>query len=135
MNLTTVSPEMLPHAWPLVEPWIADACRRGAGDQTPADLLLICRKGEGALILIGKPGEPPVAAGVTQVREHQDGTLAIWILALGGAGARIWRDTLEHIEDGARRIGCASVNFVGRPGWAALLPSYDCHVSYSKRLD
>jgi hypothetical protein len=135
VKLTTVSPEMLPHAWPIVEPWISEACRRGTGDQTPADLLLLCRSGAGALMLIGEPGQPPVAAGVTQVRDHEDGTRSAWILALGGSQARAWLDTLNIIEAGARRIGCASIHFVGRAGWQHLLPAYDCHVSYSKRLD
>lgn len=137
MKLTTVSPEMLPHAWPIVEPWIASALARVPSDLTLDGLREICAKGEGALMLIGQPGEAPIAAGISQVRDHEDGTRSAWVLALGGAGvgARVLRDTLQTIENGARRLGCASVNFVGRPGWAALMPSYACHVSYSKRLD
>lgn len=134
MNLTTVPPDALPQVWPLVQPWIADACRRGMGDQTPADLLLMCRKVEAALILIGEAGTPPVAAGIIQVRDYQDGHRAYWILALGGSQARAWRHTLKIIEDYAARIGCDRVEFVGRPGWAALLSDYECHVSYEKRL-
>lgn len=134
MHLRTVAPDALTEIWPRVLPWIADACRRGTGDQTPADLRLICRRGEGALILICCEDGEPVAAGVTQVRDHRDGARTCWVLAVGGAGARSWLDTLGVIEANAARIGCEAVEFVGRPGWARLLPDYEARTSYVRRL-
>lgn len=135
MHLRTVAASDLAQVWPRVQPWIAEACRRGTGDQSPADLLLLCHKGEAALILICQPNGEPVAAGVAQVRDHADGKRSCWILAVGGSEARAWRDTLAVIEANAARIGCHTVEFVGRAGWAALLPEYECRVSYVRRLD
>ncbi len=94
----------------------------------------MCRAGQGQLVLIGPAGGPPVAAGVTQVREHADRTRSCWILAVGGGGARAWRHTLRLIEAGARRIGCATVEFAGRSGWAGLLPDYASHTHFRKAL-
>lgn len=134
MTLTPVSVDMLPLAWQQVLPWIEGACARVPSGMSADELYGICEREEGALILIGVLGEAPIAAGVTQVRDHEDGTRVCWIAALGGEGARAWRDTLKIIEANARRIGCASVRFVGRPGWAGLLPEYRCHVEYEKVL-
>lgn len=131
-----MSPEMLPLTWPQVLPWIEGACARVPSELSPDDLYGICERGEGALMLIGEPGEPPIAAGVSQVRDHQDGTRTAWVLALGGSGGRgVWRYAIDAIETGARRIGCKSINFVGRPGWAAIMPDYACSVSYRKDLN
>ena len=85
-------------------------------------------------MLIGPAGGAPVAAGVTQVRQHQDESRSCWVLAVGGGGARAWRHTLTLIEAGARRLGCATVEFAGRSGWAGLLPDYAAYTHFTKRL-
>lgn len=132
--LTSVPADRLDAVWPVVEPWLARVCARRESDLTLEGLLDLCRSGRGQLIMIGREGHPPVAAGVTQVREHRDGTRSCWVLAVGGAGARAWRDTLGLIEAGARRLGCATVEFAGRAGWAGLLPDYAAHTYFRKVL-
>ena len=134
MRLTPVVGEMLAFAWPDVEPWIAAALARAPNELTVHGLRDLCLRGEGVLVLIGEAGEAPVAAGVTQVRDYEDGDRRLWILALGGAGASTWRGTLRALEDGARAKGCTAVEFTGRPGWARLLPDYAHHIHYAKRL-
>ncbi|WP_430913907.1 hypothetical protein [Methylobacterium sp. sgz302541] len=89
-----------------------------------ADLLDLCRRGEAQLVLIHPEDGEAVAAGVTQVRDLERGGRSCIVLAVGGSGARAWRHTLRLIEAGATRIGCSRVEFVGRAGWAALLPDY-----------
>ena len=39
------------------------------------------------------------------------------------------------IEAGAARNGCSRVEFVGRVGWAALLPDYQVDAYYVKNLE
>ena len=124
MHLTPVAANDLAQAWPVAEPWLARACARPGCDIDADDLRRLCAMGAAALILIGETGRGPVAAGVAQVRQHPDGRRAAWVLAVGGAEARAWRHTLRVIEDGARRLGCATAEFIGRPGWARLLPDY-----------
>ncbi|MBE7196597.1 MAG: hypothetical protein INR70_02170 [Parafilimonas terrae] len=134
MILTPVPADQVDAIWPVAEPWLARVCARRESDLTLDGLHTLCREGRGQLILIGPAGGDPVAAGVTQVREHADRSRSCWVLAVGGSGARAWRDTLALIENGARRLGCASVEFAGRAGWAGLLPDYAAYTHFRKGL-
>ena len=134
MRLRTVPAADLPRVWPMVAPWLAAVVARRLGEMSLDDLRGICAREEGALVLICGAGDEAVAAGVTQVREHEGGGRSCCILALGGSGARDWCGTLGVIEANAARIGCETVRFEGRAGWARLLPDYECRVSYAKRL-
>ena len=121
MHLSSVATADLPEVWPIVAPWLSRACARPGSDIAVDELHALCAAGSASLILIG-PG--PVAAGVVQVAEHRDGRRFAAILAVGGAHARAWSHTLAEIETGARRLGCATVEWIGRRGWARLLPDY-----------
>jgi hypothetical protein len=65
-----------------------------------------------------------VAAGVTQVRQHRGGRLSCWVLSLGGRAAGPWGAVIAAVERGAARLGCTTVEFVGRRGWGRVLPDY-----------
>lgn len=134
MILTPVPADQVDAIWPVAEPWLARVCARPESDLTLDGLRAMCRAGQGQLILIGPAGSAPVAAGVTQVREHADRTRSCWVLAVGGSGRREWLDTLPFIEATARAIGCRTVEFAGRSGWAALLPDYAAHTHFRKAL-
>lgn len=134
MILTPVPADQVDVIWPVAEPWLARVCERPESDLTLDGLRTLCRSSQGQLVLIGPAGGDPVAAGVTQVRQHADTSRSCWVLAVGGAGARAWRDTLSLIEAGARRLGCASVEFAGRSGWAGLLPDYASYTHFRKVL-
>lgn len=134
MRLQPIDRTNLARAWAVAEPWLARACARPGCDLTVADLRAALERDEAALVLI-LDGERPVAAGVTQVRDLADGGRSCCVLAVGGTGARAWRETLREIEAGAARIGCARVEFVGRVGWAALLPDYAVDAYFVKHLE
>ncbi len=123
IDLQAVDRTDLAGAWRIAEPWLVKACARPGCDLSPSDLLGDLLAGLASLVMIREAGRP-VAAGVTQVGRHGDGALSCFVLAVGGAGARAWRHTLWTIEAGAARVGCTRVEFVGRPGWARLLPDY-----------
>ncbi|TXN32542.1 hypothetical protein FV232_00850 [Methylobacterium sp. WL30] len=124
MHLQPIDRTDLARAWAVAEPWLAQACARPGCDLTVADLHAALERDEAALILIVDGGRP-VAAGVTQVRDHRSGQRACWILALGGSGgARALASTIHEIEAGAARVGCAQVEFIGRPAWGRLHSSY-----------
>ena len=121
-----------------VRPWLAAACARPGCDLTVEDLFGSCARGEAQLVGIFDDGRM-IAAGVMQARDYADGVRSCWVLAVGGSGAWAWRHTLREIEAGALRLGCATVEFVGRPGWARLLPDYaaepcEAGTHYAKRL-
>jgi hypothetical protein len=134
MILTPVPADQVDAIWPVAEPWLARVCARPESDLTLDGLRALCRDGQGQLVLIGPAGGAPVAAGVTQVRQHHDESRSCWVLAVGGGGARAWRHPLARIEAGARRLGCATVEFAGRAGWAGLLPDYAAHTHFRKAL-
>ena len=134
MILTPVPADQVDAIWPVAEPWLARVCARPESNLTVESLRALCQANQGQLVLIGPADGPPVAAGVTQVREHADQTRSCWVLAVGGAGARAWRDTIALIEAGARRLGCVSVEFAGRSGWAGLLPDYAAYTHFRKAL-
>jgi len=128
----------VPHAdldagWAIAQPWLAQACARPGCDLDLSDLRTLV-DAERALLVLIMDGDRPVAAGVTQTRETESGARSCCILAVGGTGARAWRDTLREIEAGAARLGCARVEFVGRAGWAALLPDYSVDAYFVKHL-
>ncbi len=138
MTLAPVPTAHLAAVWPAVAPWLAGVCARPDSDLTRDALYRLCARQE-ALLIVVHDEAAPVAAGVSQVRRHDDGALSCWILAMGGIGARLWRHTLAQIEAGARAKGCSAVEFVGRRGWARLLPDYRAEpcergTHYEKRL-
>lgn len=112
--------------------WLGLACARTGCEFTVAELLEMCADGEAQLVAVcGAAG--PVAAGVTQVRRHADGRRTCWVLALGGVAFGPWSAVIAAIERGAARLGCTSVEFVGRRGWARVLPGYTatpCEVGF-----
>lgn len=134
MHLHPVDPADLARAWPVALPWLAQACARPGCDLTVADLRGLVEAERALLVLILGADGAPVAAGVTQVRDLADGGRSCCVLAVGGRGARDWRGTLALIEAGAVRNGCSRVEFVGRVGWAALLPDYQVDAHYVKHL-
>jgi hypothetical protein len=134
MHLHPVDPADLARAWPVAEPWLAQACARPGCDLSVEDLHALVQAGQALLVLIVGAAGAPVAAGVTQVRDLADGGRSCFVLAVGGSGARSWRGTLALIEAGAARNGCSRVEFVGRVGWAALLPDYQVDAYYVKHL-
>ncbi|MCC0809119.1 hypothetical protein FPV16_23450 [Methylobacterium sp. W2] len=124
IRLAPVPAVALAKVWPEVEAWLDRACRRTGCDLTVSELRELCEREQGMLfVMVGDEGRP-VAAGVTQVRDHASGRRSCWILAVGGTRARDWLSTLEGIETGAAAISCSSVELVGRPGWARLLDGY-----------
>lgn len=124
MRLVPVPASLIPRVWPSLGGFIARACERPGCDETELSLLTACLANQAQLIAIVGEDRAPVAAGVTQVRDHEDGRRSCWVLAIGGSGVAEWAGTLADIETGAAAAGCNTVEFVGRRAWARVLPSY-----------
>ncbi|MCJ2127349.1 hypothetical protein [Methylobacterium sp. E-045] len=134
MRLHPVDHADLASAWPLAEPWLARACARPGCDLSIEDLHRLVGAEAALLVMILGEDGAPIGAGVTQVRELADGGRSCCVLATGGNDVRRWREIMAQIEAGAARNGCERVEFVGRVGWAALLPDYQVDAYYSKQL-
>jgi hypothetical protein len=89
------------------------------------DLRTICAREEGQLIVVLDHLGRSVAAGVTQVRDYEDGERSCWVLRLGGRSEGVaWPDVIAEVESGASRLGCHAVEFVGRKAWGRFFPDY-----------
>lgn len=124
MRLLPVEPDEIARVWPRVEPWLKTMCAKPECDQTPETLRALCAASQGQMTVIQDDAGRSVAVGVTQVREYQSGIRSCWVLALAGTQAAPWPAVIHEIEEGARKLGCHRVEFVGRRGWSRILPSY-----------
>lgn len=108
-----------------MKPWLAAAERRAGCDISADDLRSICAREEGQLIIVLDLLGRSVAAGVTQVRDYEDGERSCWVLRLGGRSEGVsWPDVIAQVEAGASKIGCHAVEFVGRKAWRRFFPDY-----------
>lgn len=123
MHLQPLSMPLAPDLAERVEACLAAACARPGCDATAPALLALSAAGEAQLVGI-YDGDRFVAAGVTQVCRRRDGEMACWVLSLGGRAAGPWGAVIAAVERGAARLGCSSVQFIGRRGWARVLPDY-----------
>ncbi|MBY0255887.1 MAG: hypothetical protein K2X54_31635 [Methylobacterium organophilum] len=123
MRLQPLSMPLAPDLAERVEACLGAACARPGCDLTVDELLGMCTAGQAQLVGIFD-GDRFVAAGATQVRQRRDGELACWVLSLGGSAAGPWGAVIAAVERGAVRLGCATVQFIGRRGWARVLPDY-----------
>lgn len=120
MHLHPLTMPLAPDLAERVEAYLSAACALPRCDLTVAGLLEACTAGQAQLVGIFD-GERFVAAGVTQVRRHADDRLTCWVLSLGGRAAGPWGAAMAAVEQGAARLGCTTVEFVGRRGWARVL--------------
>lgn len=137
-KLESIDATGLDAAWPTAEPWIRAACERPGCEDTPEGMRAIVAANEGMLLLL-MDGDELIAAAVLQVRDYRSGRRSLWVLAAGGTSARACRSVLTVLETSAAQEGCGTVEFVGRRGWAFLLPGYvatpcETGVHFSKSL-
>jgi hypothetical protein len=104
--------------WPLVEPLIAAACRRGRDKDAPDDI-------RGALkardLQLWLAWDGAVAAlAVTQIVCHPR-KKCCRIRICTGRGRRAWQGYIAVIEAWARAQGCAAMELIARPGWSRIL--------------
>jgi hypothetical protein len=123
MLLQPLAMPLAPDLAERVETCLAAACALPGCDLTVVGLLQACAAGQAQLVGIFD-GDRFVAAGVTQVRRHADDRLSCWVLSLGGRAAGPWPAVIAAVERGAARLGCSTVEFAGRRGWARVLPGY-----------
>lgn len=125
MRLLPILPAQIGRVWLRVAPWLAAAERRAGCDLSANDLRTICAREEGQLIVVLDGFGRSVAAGVTQVRNYDDGERSCWVLRLGGRSEGVeWPDVIAQVEAGASRLGCHAVEFVGRRAWRRFFPDY-----------
>lgn len=121
MRAIGVPPRLLPMAWPLIEPQVATALRRGNADQSPDDVRRHIERGTMHLWLAWADGEPkPRGVWITELLESARGRFCN-IVALAGDRFGTWRGLEAYLAKWARENGCVRLTMVGRRGWARRL--------------
>lgn len=117
-HLTGIPSAEIDAVWPLAEPLIAAACRRGGNKDTADDF----RAGLNARDLqlwLAWDGEI-VALAVTEIVCHPRKRCCRIRICTGRARAG-WQHYLPVIENWAEAQGCAAMELIARPGWSRLL--------------
>ena len=121
MQLVCVPPDRAAQAWPLAQPMIVAAMRRGgvsAVDPVCDDVLA-----GRALLWLAWDGQEIAAAAVTEIGTV-NGRKLCTIVGCGGHGRANWLHLIEGLESFARAEGCEATRIIGRKGWSRLLPEY-----------
>lgn len=121
MRAIGVPPRLLPMAWPLIEPQVATALRRGKADQSSEDIRRHIERGTMHLWLAWADSEPkPRGVWITEVVESVRGRLCN-IVVLAGDKFETWRPLEAYLAEWARENGCVRLTLVGRKGWVRRL--------------
>lgn len=118
MTLVPVCSEHIAAAWPIAEPFIRAACRRGPLPCDAEELREGCERGVNQLWIVERDAEQ-VAAAVTGIRA--DDRACIW-LAMGGDFAEAAR-FMPQIEAWAAAHGCLKMRSFSRPGMLKRFPA------------
>lgn len=120
--------------WPLAEPLIAGACRRGRHKDAPDDIRRALKACDLQLWLAWDGAIAALA--VTQIATHPRKTCCR-IRICTGRERRSWEAHIATIEAWAKAQGCAAMELIARPGWSRILRrhGYDItHVFCEKEL-
>lgn len=104
--------------WPMVEPLIAAACRRGRDKETAEDIRRGLRERDLQLWLAWRDGI--VALAVTEIVCHPL-KRCCRIRICTGRDRQGWQRWLPVIEAWAKAQGCAAMELIARSGWSRLL--------------
>jgi hypothetical protein len=115
--LVPVLSEHVEAAWPLAEPFIRAACRRGPLPCDAEDLREACEQGRHQLWICERDNEQ-VAAAVTGILA--DDRACVWIAMGGDFGAA--EPAIPQIEEWARDHGCSSMRSFSRVGMVKRFP-------------
>lgn len=123
VSVMRIHPELVPEAWPMAEPLLAEAIAMSRGCFEPEDILLLCHTGNAQLWLAGEGGEP-LAAYVTEVYQYPRKRVIRALFAGGKKGTmNKWLEPMvKAIEHWAiTHWGCAGIEAIGRKGWTRVL--------------
>ena len=109
--------------WPLVYPWIEEACEHGDGWWTVEKLIPMLCKGE-AVLWVLEDNHEPQAAIITAIADW-DGTRVAECIAQGGSGVNAaLGEHLNTIEDWAREHNATELYMRGRRGLSRVYRPY-----------
>lgn len=120
---TTFETDLSVQHWPVVRPWLENACEECDGWWTIDALEDLVNEGRALLWLLKQDGIP-VAAVVTTIA-NWEGKRVAEILVAGGEGLIDAAEPhFNKIHEWARSLDVPEIFFRGRRGWARALKSF-----------
>jgi len=122
--LERLSREDIAEYWDVIEPYLAEAMRRGDAPLSSADLKALALAGQ-RQIWAAIAGTDLLAVASTGMRRGRDGDVA-FVDFCGGRGLEQWlRPCLTELERRAFEAGAIAFEIEeGRLGWQRALPEY-----------
>jgi hypothetical protein len=118
MQLVGIPSTQIDAVWPLVEPMLAAACRRGRDKDAPEDVRSALKARDLQLWVAWH--DAAVALAVTEIVRHPRKTCCR-IRFCTGRDRKSWQPYIATIEQWAKANGCAAMELIARPGWSRFL--------------
>lgn len=132
--LDQIRGDLIPEAWPHMEPFFRRAAQRvSTTDHTPQMILLNAVANKISIWAIYDPAEPLPLLGVAATAIYGK---MVRIESFGGRDFFRWgREALRKFEALAKAKGMNRIEISGRFGWYRVFPEYrPCHITLGKML-
>lgn len=106
-----------PYFWPMIEPWMKEACDEGDGFWSSEAIKEAVECGDMAVWMLWN-GEQPTAAMVTEVQDWENRRVAILTAAGGSVGMDAIASEFHKVIAWARFVGAREIIIRGRRGWS-----------------
>lgn len=106
------------HAWPVVRPWVEQACRKARSNRSAVQLYAQCRNGSLwlAVAIVGPALEDIVGVSIMDISESERGRLLQHVIVAGKGDTEAWFEELITWP-WIGEMGVKIVNSEGRFGW------------------
>lgn len=134
IEILRIHPELVPEAWPMAAPLLAEPVSMSRGCFELEDVLLLCRISN-AQLWLAYDGNEPVSAYVTEIYQYPRKRVVRAIFAGGKRGTmEKWLEPMVHaIEEWSKKQwGCQGFEAIGRKGWARVLDGEQVGVYLSR---
>lgn len=126
--LVPIPQAALQDAWPLVENWIANACRSSRGRFEAEDVFADLYAKRKQLWVAARDGVIE-ACMVTEIANYPRARVCVINICVGHDRAH-WKRLLPEVEEWARMQRCTKIESVARKGWARALEKDDWEMSH-----
>lgn len=106
------------HAWPVVRPWVEQACRKARSNRSAVQLYAQCRNGSLwlAVAIVGPELSDVVGVSIMDISEVDGERLCQHVIVAGKGDTEAWFDELIR-WDWLTEMGVKRVVSEGRAGW------------------
>jgi hypothetical protein len=116
--ISLVSLEQIDHCWPVVMPWVEQACRKARSNRSAVQIYAQCRNGSLwlAVACTGPELADIVGVIVMDITDHEGERILQHVVVAGKGDTDTWLDEMVN-WDWQDQMGVNRVISEGRPGW------------------